>query len=421
MTFFETLATALRELALHKFRSGLAALGVIFGVASVMAMLSIGEGARRQTLERIAVLGLDNVILRSAKPPRPPANSEEAQSNVLRYGLTRADVAHLRATFVGLRYAVGVRVLRREIRPGSGRPPLDLSILATEPDYLHVTRSAVTRGRFLLHSDNRTQRMVCVLGVDAARKIFAFADPIGQTVNIGGDWFEVVGLLRNAANLKDAGGDDINHAVFIPLATSQGRYGDLAVQNGAGSYDVSNVELDAIALQLVDEDDVAATARRVQTYLRLTHPRNDYGLLVPLELMEQKAATQRIFTVVMGSIASISLLVGGIGIMNIMLANVSDRRREIGTRRALGARRLDIIRQFLLEAAALTTLGGLFGVGIGYGLSRGVSTWADWPVVITPQSVALGLAVSCLSGILFGFWPAYQAAKVNPIEALRAM
>ena len=420
MNFFETLATALRELALHKFRSGLAALGVIFGVASVMAMLSIGEGARRQTLERIAILGLDNVILRSAKPPKPPANSQESEANVLRYGLTRADIAHLRATFPKLRYVIGARNARREIHPGDGRTDLDLPILATEPDYLRVTRSKVKYGRFLIASDETTWRMVCVVGVDAARKIFRFDDPMGKTVNIGGDWFEVVGVLENVANLKDAGGDDINNSVFIPLATSRARYGDLAIQSSAGSFDVQNIELDTIAVQLEDEDDVEGTARRLQTYLRLSHPKKDFDVLVPRELMQQKAATQRIFTVVLASIASISLLVGGIGIMNIMLANVSDRRREIGTRRALGARRLDIIRQFLLEAAALTTIGGSIGVGVGYGLSRGVSTWADWPVVVTPQSILLGLIVSCASGIVFGFWPAYQAAKVNPIEALRA-
>jgi putative ABC transport system permease protein len=414
----QTFLTAIRELMLHKFRSGLAALGVIFGVASVMAMLSIGEGARKQTLERIAILGLDNVIARTVKPPHTSSNNAQAQSEAIRYGLKRIDLQHFRETFPGLRYAVGSRNARLEIHPGPGRQPLDLLVLAVEPEYLKVTRSSIPRGRFFLPSDDK--RMVCVLGQDAAKAIYSFADPVGQSLHIGNDWYEVVGLLRNAANLKDAGGDDINNVVFIPLPTSQSRYGDISVRIDSGSYEVTDIELDSIALQLEDERDVVGTAARMQTYFNLTHHKKDFDLLIPLELMNQKAATQRIFTVVMASIASISLLVGGIGIMNIMLANVSDGRREIGTRRALGARRLDIIIQFLIEAAALTTTGGLIGVGIGYALARSISTYANWPVTVTLESIFLGLAVSCVSGLLFGLWPAYQAAKVNPIEALRA-
>ena len=420
MSLFQTLLTALGELAMHKFRSGLATLGVVFGVASVIAMLSIGEGARRQTLERIAILGLDNVILRTIKPPYVVSNDQQQESRVSRYGLTRSDLEHFRTTFAGLRYAVATRNARQEIRPGPGRPPLDLLVLATEPEYLLVTRSKMIRGRFLNASDGESKRMVCVLGVDAARKIFTFAEPIGQSLHVGADYYEVVGLLKNAANLKEAGGDDVNNIIFIPLPTARARYGDLSLQRGTGTFEIANIELDSIMLQLADEDDVAGTARRLQGYVKLAHARKDAELLVPRELMEQKAATQRIFTVVMASIASISLVVGGIGVMNIMLANVSDRRREIGTRRALGARRLDIVRQFLLEASALTTLGGAVGIALGYGLARGISSWAEWPVTITPESIFLGLAVSCLSGLIFGYWPAHQAARVNPIEALRA-
>ncbi len=421
MNFSQTLLTAVRELLLHKFRSALAALGVIFGVASVMAMLSIGEGARRQTFERIAILGLDNLIIRTEKPQRQAADADKNQQQYTnKYGLTRNDLAHFRDTFLGLRYATGSRIAHQDIHPGPGRQAMDLLVLAVEPDYLHVTRSNIPRGRFITPYDQTNHKMVCVLGVGAAKQIYTFAEPLGQSLRIGDDWYEVVGLLQNVANLKDAGGDDINNVVFIPLASHQSRHGDINVNRDAGTYESATVELDAIALQLDNEDDVLPTSKRLEVYLKQTHKKNDYKLIVPIELMAQKAATQRIFTIVMSSIASISLLVGGIGIMNIMLANVSDRRREIGTRRALGARRLDIVRQFLLEAATLTTSGGLVGIAVGYGLALAISSWASWPVTITWPAVALALFVSCASGLIFGFWPAWQAAKVNPIEALRA-
>lgn len=424
MSPFQTLLTALRELALHKFRSGLATLGVIFGVASVMAMLSISEGAKRQTLERIAALGIDNLILRSTRPPRtttadPSTYDEYRQS--MKYGLKRDDLNHIRSTFQGIRYAVGTHDVRRETRFSNGRQAPDVKIIATEPDYLKVTRSSMQRGRFLSDWDEDNKQSVCVIGVEAARKIFAFADPMGQTISIDKDWYEVVGILRNTANLKEAGGDDINNMIFIPMSTSHARYGDLSYSFNAGASDVSSVELDSIILQMEKDEHVDPTSARVRRHLAATHPKPDYEVLVPKDLMNQKAATQRIFTVVMASIASISLLVGGIGIMNIMLANVSDRRREIGTRRALGARRIDIITQFLFEAAALTTLGGAVGVALGYVLSRSISSYADWPVTISPDAIVLGLGVSCVSGLVFGFWPAWQAAKVNPIEALRAL
>jgi putative ABC transport system permease protein len=280
--------------------------------------------------------------------------------------------------------------------------------------------SGIVAGRFLAPEDGRDRTSVCVLGTEAARKLFAFHDPLGGSVRVGNAWYDVVGVLQNDAAVKAAGGEDINKYVFIPLATAQARYGDVSQTMEAGSYEVTRVELDTIALQMDDADVVLPTARRLETYLSKTHARKDYELLVPMELLQQKAATQRIFTIVMGSIAGISLLIGGIGIMNIMLANVYDRRKEIGTRRALGARRRDILRQFLFEAATLTGLGGLMGAAVGYGLGWGVSRYADWPTAFTPDAAVLGVSVSVLVGIVFGLWPAYQAARVNPIEALRA-
>jgi putative ABC transport system permease protein len=420
MSLLEVLRIALLDLALHKFRSALAALGIIFGVASVEAMMSISEGARQESLGRISALGVENILVRSVKPPKTDAKEPpKGRAYVAEFGLRRRDLEHVRRTFPGVRHAVGVRDMRQRLYSSSGRE-LDLRVMATEPPYLAISRSGIVAGRFLAPEDGRDRTSVCVLGTEAARKLFTFHDPLGGSVRVGNAWYDVVGVLENDAAVKAAGGEDINKYVFIPLATAQARYGDVSQTMEAGSYEVTRVELDTIALQMDDADVVLPTARRLETYLSKTHARKDYELLVPMELLRQKAATQRMFTIVMGSIAGISLLIGGIGIMNIMLANVYDRRKEIGTRRALGARRRDILRQFLFEAATLTGLGGLMGAAVGYGLGWGVSRYADWPTAFTPDAAVLGVSVSVLVGIVFGLWPAYQAARVNPIEALRA-
>jgi putative ABC transport system permease protein len=421
MNFGDAVRVALLDLALHKFRSALATLGIIFGVASVEAMMSISAGAERETLARISALGVDNVIVRSVKPDKQETTQrEQERQDIAEYGLLRRDLEHVRLTLPSVRYAIGERNTRIDLYASNGKLQPGLSVIATEPDYLKVTRSQMSRGRFLSFIDEQDFKQVCVVGSEAARKLFAYHDPLSQSVRVRDTWYRVVGVLDNTAAAREAGGDDINHYVFIPLATARAEYGDLSMRQDAGSFQAEKVQLDAIALQMNDPDLVIPVARRIETYLARTHKQKDYTVLVPLELMRQKAATQRIFTIVTASIASISLLIGGIGIMNIMLANVSERRQEIGTRRAIGATRRDILVQFVLESATLTSLGGSVGVAVGYGIARVVSQTAGWPTSMTWESAVLGLAVACGAGILFGLWPAYQAAKVNPIEALRA-
>jgi putative ABC transport system permease protein len=423
MDFFETIRTALLDLATRKFRSALATLGIMFAVASVLAMISISDGARRETLNRIALLGVDNIILRTVKPPKPeiaPNANQQPRQYINDYGLKRRDLSHIRDTFALVRHAIGVKNARQSVYSKTISRKLDLPVLATEPDYLKVTRSRLLRGRFLNDADLAEKINVCVIGSRAAQKVFAWIEPVGESLRIGDDWYTVVGVIHNDAAARDAGGDDIANAVFIPFTTAMMRYGDVNVQQEAGSTEVSKIELDAIYVQLEDQAAVEPTAQRLAHYMSINRQKQDYELVVPLELMNQSAATQRIFTIVMASIAGISLLIGGIGIMNIMLANVSERRKEIGTRRALGARRLDIVRQFLVESATLTTLGGLVGLALGYALSRAVANYAGWPTYIAPFTVGLSLSVSIVSGLLFGLWPAWVAANTNPIEALRS-
>jgi putative ABC transport system permease protein len=250
--------------------------------------------------------------------------------------------------------------------------------------------------------------------------LFDYHDPIGQTLHVGLYWFTVVGVLENASAIKDSGGEDINNQVFVPLKTAQARYGDTSYTRQSGSAEMVKLELDSVAIQMTDADLVIPAAARMEQYLKRTHPRKDYDLMVPMELLRQKAATQRIFAIVMASIAGISLLIGGIGIMNIMLANVYDRRKEIGMRRALGATRKDIISQFVLEASTLTTLGGLAGVGVGYLLAVVISRYAGWPTMLTPAGVIMSVSLATLTGLVFGLWPARQAALISPIVALRS-
>jgi putative ABC transport system permease protein len=416
--FLQTVNIALKDLALHKFRSFLAALGIIFGVASVEAMVSISEGARTEALARIAALGVDNILIRTQKPAETGRTGSSGGRSVASYGLLRRDLDHIRLTCPS-RYAIGARNMRTRIYTPSGNV-LDVTVIATEPDYLPLTRSQMLRGRFLSTADQSEYAQIAVLGIQAARKVFGFEDPMDKMVRINGDHFRVVGILDNAAAVKDAGGDDINNEVFIPLATARALNGDISRLASSGQSEVTNIQLDTIALQLPDSDQVIAVAARLENYFEQSHKIKDYDFQIPLAQLRQQAATQRIFTVVMASIAGVSLLIGGIGIMNIMLANVYDRRKEIGTRRALGARRKDILSQFVLEAATLTTLGGLIGVAVGYGLARAVAIYSHWPTIISPTATILGLAISSLVGIVFGYWPARQAARTNPIEALRA-
>jgi putative ABC transport system permease protein len=420
LNLYEFLRTALIDLSRHKFRSALATLGIIFGVASVEGMISISEGARLETLARIAVLGVDNILIRSVKPPKADGKEpSKGRQYIAEFGLLRKDLAHLRTTFPAVRHAVGIRDVRMSLYATGGRE-LDLRVMATEPEYLAITRSSVLRGRFLTPEDAAQFNTVCVLGAEAARKLFGFNDPLAGSVRVGSDWYKVVGILENRAALRAAGGDDINRYVFIPLATAMARYGDVSNTREAGTFSIVKVELDGVALQMADTEAVLPTAKRIENYLHKTHKQKDCELLVPMELIRQKAATQRVFAIIMASIAGISLLVGGIGIMNIMLANVYDRRKEIGVRRALGARRADIMRQFVLQAAALTTLGGLAGTAVGYGLARGVSHYAGWPTAFTAEGVVLGVGVSILVGLVFGLWPAWQAACLDPVQTLRA-
>jgi putative ABC transport system permease protein len=389
----------------HAFRSLLAMLGVVLGVAAVVGMLAVSEGARRTSLERIQQQGVDNIILHSEQPKL----NETGGETIFFYGISGEDLRHFRTVFDNVKRVVPVVELRKTVYI-KGRPS-DVILVGTTPEFLTISRSrnADPRGRWLTAADQAMASMVCSVGTEAARQLFGLQDPLGKTVSVYGATFQVVGLIENPLRSKLAGKYDINNLIFVDYETL------LSIYN----RDALTVEADYVYIQVSDLDYLQNTADRVRTYLSETHEMPDYTISVPYELLMAEKATQRVFTIVMGSIAAISLLVGGIGIMNIMLANIYERTKEIGTLRALGAKRQTILVQFLFEAVTLTGLGGVLGVGIGFLIALIIKYTADMPTIVSPGSVMVALTVSVLTGIVFGTHPAWKAANLSPIEALR--
>jgi len=408
------------SLLLHKLRSGLTTLGVLFGTSSVIAMLAIGEGASYQAQQQIKELGSQNVILRSVKPPEEP-NQGSQRTRVLSYGLTRADLERIEESFPSITEIVPGRLAAQELRYQDRLVPSP-RILATTPLWQEVTGRKVNQGRFLTASDMRGAKNVCVLGIDVARELFLFQDPVGKRVKLGADYFEVVGTiwprLRFESDAPGAG-EDTTREVFIPLTTSDQWFGDLNVKMRAGSFDMEQVELHELMIGIVDPADVVGVADAARTMLAKFHDQADYEVVVPLELLAQAEETKRIFNIVLGSIAGISLLVGGIGIMNVMLATVTERTREIGIRRALGAKRRHIVSQFLVETVVLSVGGGALGVLLGLLIPKLVEIYSDMPTLVTPGAPLLAFGISAGVGILFGIYPAWRASHMDPVEALR--
>lgn len=405
-------------LSSHALRSFLAALGVVLGVAAVVAMMAISEGARRESLQQIEALGIDNIVAVSVKPP-PGSGiaSGRRQSYVEDYGLSALEVEHIRATFDNVETLVPIRDMRKDIYAQGKRT--DVRLMATTPEFLSVTKSRVvdSRSRFLSAQDALRQKPVCVLGTTAARKIFRFKDPIGKTLSIANISFQVVGLFENPLYAKLAGSHDFNNLIYVPLETANAVYGASLVS--PAEHKTTRVEIDYLYIRVKEVEQIRNTAARLKTYLAQGHEVLDYRVQVPYELMKQMEATQRIFTIVMASIAAISLLVGGIGIMNIMLANIYERTREIGTRRALGAKKKDILIQFLAESILLTAIGGMLGLLLGVTIATSVEVFANMKTTITSISILVSLFVSILTGITFGTYPAWKAANLDPIVALR--
>jgi len=427
-----SLALALRSLWLHKLRAFLSVLGIIIGTAAVIALMGIGEGSMKDALEDIERQGATNVIIRSIKPPED--SSSQRRTRFAIYGLTEEDYQRI-LTIPTITRTVRLRVFPQEIRRlgrmATGR------VVATTPEYATIHKfeenSTVATGRFLTEDDDHYMENVAVLGSAIAQKLFPFENPLGQTVRLGQHFYVIVGVLGDRMPTGGTGGsqaaEQFNDDVYIPLQTCNRRFGQRIIIRSSGSFSGEEVALSQLTLTVDQRDHVRATGDVVRSLLAARHLKPDWAITVPLDKLEAAKREQQRYEVLLFFIASISLVVGGIGIMNIMLATVTERTREIGIRRALGAKRRDITLHFLIEAIAQTTLGGLIGVLAGvstvYAIPPATRLLARWFTMtytatsLHVPSIFLSLVVSIGVGVLFGLYPALRASKLDPIEARR--
>ena len=420
MRFQDQLWLSFHNLMLHKIRSILTSLGIIFGVGSVIAMLSISEGAKREALAQIESMGVDKILLATRKPP--PAGKDLSEdsnnSNMETYGLTEVDRKHI-LQMDNVKSIATARNARCNILKGTTR--LDVSLFGVTGDFLRESRSEIVEGRWISPLDG--DRNVCVIGIGAKRSLFSISERhvLGKVISIGDNAFRIVGVLENQKGTNIPGVGSPNTGIFISELASKAIYGKTAQQLIGRRTFIEVVEYDTFIVKVLDDSYIDFTAKRVAAFLSKKHNNvKDWEMVVPLDILRQREQTQNIFTIVMSSIAGISLLVGGIGIMNIMLANVYERRKEIGTRRALGAQKSDIIRQFLFETIFLTSIGGSIGVCLGLLIAKVVTQYANWPVAFSIWFIILALLISAVIGIIFGTYPAWKAAQQNPIDVLRA-
>jgi putative ABC transport system permease protein len=421
---------ALRSLWLHKLRAFLSVLGIIIGTLSVITLMAFGEGSMHDALEDIKRLGATNIIIRSMKPTND--SSSQRSTWVAVYGLTYDDYERF-LTIGSVVRRVPMRIFPQEIR--SLQRKYNGRVVATLPEYTEVNKIDLAAGRFLNDEDDHYMDNVVVLGASVADKLFPFGDPIGQSVCIGNPNnkfdFRVVGVLRERSAGAAAGGnsqttEDFNSDVYIPLQTCKVRYGARIMDRRAGSRSAEEVQLSQVTLTVDDMDHVRPAGAVIRDLLERYHGKsNDWAVTVPLDRLEEAERARDRYTRLLAMIAGISLLVGGIGIMNIMLATVTERTREIGIRRALGAKRRDITLQFLIEGVVQTAVGGLIGVVLGLTavfvipLIWKFITGEHLPAQVNVDSIFYSILVAVSVGILFGWYPARRASRLDPIEALR--
>lgn len=413
---------SLRSLMLHKLRSLLTILGLVVGVASVVIMLAVAEGAGQEAQRNIAALGIRNVIVRSVKPTGDEVAKDK--TGVYAYGLTYLDMRRLRETLSKINRISPLREFRYEARYLNRA--LESRLVGIEPEYEKANNLKMMIGRFIDVNDLNSQSNVCVLGAEVAEKLFVYDSPIGKTVQIADkQMFRVIGVTEEKLSSAGVGSSlsaqDYNRDVYIPLTTDRNRMGELLVYEQQGTESYERLELSQLTLEVAEPELVKATASAVTSLLASTHEKEDYQVTIPLDLLEQAKAQQRIMNFVLGSIAAISLLVGGIGIMNIMLATVSERTGEIGIRRALGATKGDITMQFLVETTVLATSGALLGAAVGLSAPPLISLITGRETVLTWWGPLIAVLVAMSTGLIFGIYPARRAAMLDPIEALRRL
>jgi len=400
-----------KSLMLRKLRSGLTILGIIFGVCSVITMLAVGNGAAYEAQQRIKELGSNNIIIESVKSS--DSDSEE-QADTLQYGLTRQDQATIQKSIPDIKGVVPQRIMNESVVFKDNSKTAQ--VIGTTSSVNEVANIRISKGRFLCELDISQQNNVCVINQSLADELIKYQDPLTCQLKIKNAYFQIVGITSELGNSDQK---TTSYSVYIPLSTMRARYGDLIIKNASGNFSAEKIELSKLVIQMKDTDSVLTAETQIINILKRAHKDQDYKLTVPLQLLKQAEETQRIWSIVLGSIAAISLLVGGIGIMNIMLATVTERTREIGLRRALGAKKKDIITQFMVESVLLSLIGGFIGVLLGVLAPQAISNFTSMNAIISPGSVLLAFIISALTGIIFGIYPAAKSAQLDPIEALR--
>jgi putative ABC transport system permease protein len=403
----------LQNLMVHGLRSFLTMLGMIFGVAAVVAMLSIGAGARQKVMAFIEQMGVRNLIVEAKETTEYQAH---AKIRRISPGLTLEDYRVIQDDVKGIAAATP----RKRMTPSRILPTSQQEIpvvYGVNPAYQQIAALHVLEGRFFNDEEEREGAAVCVLGAAARWNLFGSTDPVGQWVKVNEQWFRVIGVVGQQLGAPtDATAAvpaaDVNNVIYMPLNAALLRLED--------TYSRVRDEIDGIYVQMRDAQDLGQAAQIVRAILQSSHHgANDYSVIVPAELLAEQRKTEQLFNAVMVAIASVSLIVGGIGIMNIMLAGILERTREIGLRRAVGARQSDIVRQFVVEATMISVAGGLLGVVLGFIVSRLIAWLAGWSTIVTAGSVALGFLVSISVGLIFGIYPATKAARLDPVEAIR--
>ncbi|MCB9830928.1 MAG: ABC transporter permease [Planctomycetes bacterium] len=418
-TGYRIVILGFRSLRAHILRSVLTMLGILFGVGSVIAMLAFGEGTAQEAQEQLKALGSTNIILKSKKPT-DTGNQAAGNEASVRFGLRYDDALLISETVPDVKVTVPARDYPKKVQFETRQA--DAVIRGTVPWFPKVSNLRMIDGAFFGDIHTRDHANVCVLTKEIARSLFSFEYPVGKTIKIDYDPYIVIGVIEEKTGVKKADGGETEtnrNIIYIPITSSRVYLGEQIVSRTSGSFIREDVELHEIQVQAREIDDVLPVAASVKRVIEHAHKDKDYDIVVPLELIETQRKQSALFKVFLALIASISLLVGGIGIMNIMLASVTERTREIGIRRALGARKEHIVAQFLVETVTLSSLGGALGVLVGVFTPWIVEVTMHKPAIVRMDSVLLSFSVSALVGIVFGLYPAVRAAGLDPIEALR--